>query len=664
MKHTDKETRLSTSPSLPLRKRIGKPEFLLALSASGITFLIFLKALRNGFVNWDDNLYVYGNVFIRSLDARFFEWALTDLHTSANWHPLTWLSHALDYRIWGLDPMGHHLTSVLLHGANTFIVVLLVVTLLEAARRRTGEGGLLTGRDILIAGFTTGLLFGIHPLHVESVAWVSERKDVLCALFFLLSLLSYAKYADGAGEKSRPTLPWLDKRYILAFIFFILALLSKPMAVTLPCVLLLMDWFPYERIGLTGMPRAVVMEKIPFFVPGVALSVLAVLAQASGGALVAFRNIPLQSRLVAGASALISYLREMVLPFNLSPFYPYPKDLSILSFHHVWALLAVTGITAACLLTYIKGSRKLWLAVWAFYVMTLLPVLGIIQVGEQSMADRYTYLPSIGPFLVAGLLVALAFSRLFPAPHRPGRRTFFVAGILGVAALMSFLTIQQIGVWKDGLTLWNDVIRKEPGVSFAYNNRGLVYDEMGLYDKAMDDYDRSVTLEPDFFRPYNNRGVILLKKGLPDEAIGDFDRSIALNPSFDDAYMNRGIAYDRKGLFGRAMEDFGKALSLNPLSYETLINRGVACGSRGMLEEAMRDYSKAVSINPYSDKAFNNRGVIYYRKGLYSKAIADYGRALAINPGFKEAHYNRAMAYLRMGMSGRAEEDLRYAGMR
>jgi tetratricopeptide (TPR) repeat protein len=664
MKRTDKEVRLSTSPSPPFLRKIRNPEILLAFSAAGITFVIFLKALQNGFVNWDDNLYVYGNVFIRSLDARFFRWAFTDFQTSGNWHPLTWLSHALDYRIWGIDPTGHHLTSVLLHAMNTFLVVILVVILLESARRKTKEGALLTGKGILIAGFTTGLLFGIHPLHVESVAWVSERKDVLCAFFYLLSLLLYAGYAEGAEEKPQPARLLLNRKYLLALIFFVLALLSKPMAVTLPLVLLILDWFPYERIGDGKASLAVIVEKAPFFVLSIAFSAVAVLAQASGGSLVGLRSAPLQERLAVAASSLVSYLREMLLPLNLSPFYPYPKEVSLLSFHYLWAFLAVAGITAACLLSYRKRGRKLWLAVWTFYVITLLPVLGLVQIGEQSMADRYSYLPSIGLFLIAGLAVAAVSGRIFAVARRDGRRTIFAAGTLAIVAVMSYITIQQIGVWKDGITLWDDVIGKEPGVSFAYNNRGLVYDDMGLYDRAMKDYDRSIALKPDFFRPYNNRGVLLIKEGMLDEAIRDFDKSIALNPSFDEAYMNRGIAYDRKGLFDKSTEDFSKALSLNPLSYETLINRGVACGARGLLDEAIQNYSKAISINPYSDKAFNNMGVIYYKEGLYDKAVANYSRALAINPGFKEAHYNRAMAYMRLGIADRAAEDLRYAGVK
>jgi tetratricopeptide (TPR) repeat protein len=664
MKRTDKEVRLSTSPSPPFLRKIRNPEILLAFSAAGITFVIFLKALQNGFVNWDDNLYVYGNVFIRSLDARFFRWAFTDLRTSANWHPLTWLSHALDYRIWGIDPTGHHLTSVLLHAMNTFLVVILVVILLESARRKTKEGALLTGKGILIAGFTTGLLFGIHPLHVESVAWVSERKDVLCAFFYLLSLLLYAGYAEGAEEKPQPARLLLNRKYLLALIFFVLALLSKPMAVTLPLVLLILDWFPYERIGDGKASLAVIVEKAPFFVLSIAFSAVAVLAQASGGALVGLRSAPLQERLAVAASSLVSYLGQMVLPLNLSPFYPYPDNVSLSSFHYLLAFLSLALITTACLVAYRRYRRKLWLGAWTFYVITLLPVLGIVRVGEQSMADRYTYLPSLGAFLLAGLTAAWIYGKIFAAPRHNWRKTLFVAGTLGVAAVMSYLTIQQTGVWKDGMTLWNRVIDEEPGVSFAYNNRGLVYDDMGFYDAAMKDYDRAIALKPDFFRPYSNRGVILIREGLLDEAIRDFDKAIALNPAFGEAYMNRAIAYDRKGRFDMAMEDFGRALALDPVSYETLINRGVAYASRGLLDKAIEDYSKAVSINPYSDKAFNNMGVIYYKKGLYDKAVADYGRALAINPGFKEAHYNRAMAYIRLGMSDRAEEDLRYAGVK
>ena len=271
-------------------KRTTNIKYYLAGFVALVTFLIYLTALRNDFINWDDGPYVYENPHIRSLNAAFFKWAFFDFYES-NWHPLTWVSHAVDYAIWGLNPLGHHLTNIILHTINAFIVVFLVIRLLEAWKERTtwnGPPSFLNERAALIAAGTTGLLFGLHPVHVESVAWVAERKDLLCALFFLLSIIAYTKYASGMDKEpvnSNKAPRFFNKNYLAALGLFILALLSKPMAVSLPVVLLVLDWFPFNRIRSGRTLWAAGVEKLPFIALSLVSSIITVLAQKAGGAL-------------------------------------------------------------------------------------------------------------------------------------------------------------------------------------------------------------------------------------------------------------------------------------------------------------------------------------------------------------------------------------------
>ena len=393
-------------------KRTTNSKYYLAGLVSLLTLIIYLAALQNDFVAWDDSIYIVVNPYIRSLNMGFFKWAFFSFY-AGYWAPLTWISHALDYAVWGLNPLGHHLTGIILHAVNSFIVVLLIIKLLEVLKERAQQNEpmpFLHERAILITGGVTGLLFGLHPLHVESVAWVAERKDLLCALFFLLSIMQYTDYAKSVSDGSAPgglLNRYYNKHYLLAVVFFILALLSKPMAVTLPVVLLVLDWYPLQRIQSFQAFRQAAVEKIPFFALSLFSSIITILAQRGGGALSSIETIPLSIRLLVSARALISYLWKMLWPLNLVPFYPYPKqsEMSALSiFEYLLAIAFTLGITAVCVASVKR--QKLWLSVWGFYIVTLIPVLGILQVGGQSMADRYTYLPSLGPFLVMGLIAA------------------------------------------------------------------------------------------------------------------------------------------------------------------------------------------------------------------------------------------------------------------
>ena len=581
-------------------ERTRRFKYTLAGTVAVVTFLVYLAALRNDFINWDDGPYVYDNPHIRSLNAAFFKWAFFDFY-EANWHPLTWLSHALDYALWGLNPLGHHLTNIVLHAINAFIVVFLVIRLLEAWKERAVRNGtpsFLNGRAILIAAGTTGLLFGLHPVHVESVAWVAERKDLLCALFFLLSVIAYTKYASGADKGPvtlNTALRFFKRPYLVTLGLFILALLSKPMAVSLPVVLLILDWHPFNRIRSGRTLWSACVEKLPFFALSLASSIVTILAQRAGGTMTLTDVVPLSTRLLVAVKSLVAYLWKMLLPLDLAPFYPYPKSASLLTVEYFLPLAIVIAVTAACIMTARK--RGLLLSAWSYYIVTLVPVLGIVQVGGQEMADRYTYLPGLGPFLAVGMGVAWVWEK----ERAPARRNLSVTSIsVAMAALaigfLSYSTLQQISIWKNGFVLWNYEIEKAPGVPRAYNNRGLTYDNEGRPDKAIEDFGTAITLDPSYAAAYNNRGMVFGKTGHFDRAIEDFKTAVFLDPTYAKARNNLGTVYAKTGLFDKALEQFNKAILLDQDSAMAYRNRGILYLKTGHPDAAAVDFRKACEL--------------------------------------------------------------------
>ncbi len=563
-------------------QRMPNSVYYLAVSAAVVTFLVYISSLQNTFVSFDDTLYVINNTHIRTFNMAFFRWAFFDFY-AGNWHPLTWISHALDYALWGLNPLGHHLTNVILHALNTAMVVMVTIRLLSLYKRTVASNvGLWLKERGIITGVITGLLFGLHPLHVESVAWVSERKDLLCATFFLLSILAYTKYVsiiDNESARKLLQLRFLNRHYLFALGFFSLALLSKPMAVTLPFVLLLLDWYPFGRSESVREFGTAFIEKCPFIALSVISSILTMLSQESGGAMVMMEVVPLSTRVLVAIKSLIGYLWKIISPVNLIPYYPYPKDVSLFSLPYSLTIVLTVGITCICILKARK--ERLWLSLWAYYVVTLIPVIGIIQVGLQSMADRYSYLPSLGPFLLVGLATAWSWSRVNALKRR---RTIVTLLGISIFALLSaaviYLTFDQIGIWKDSMTLWNYVIEKEPeSVPVAYNNRGLAFEKVGMFDKAIKDYDKAIALNPSYTEPYNNRGILFENMGRFDEAIEEFDKAITLDPSYSLAYNNRGVVFYNMGRFDEAMEDFDKAIALNPSYSDAYHNRELVYNS-------------------------------------------------------------------------------------
>ncbi len=582
--------------------RVRNSKYFVAAVVALLTFAVYLPALQNGFVEWDDGLYVYENTHIRSFDLAFLKWAFFDFYGS-NWHPLTWVSHAVDYALWGLDPRGHHLSSILLHALNTFLLVALVfrlITLSSAALRKEAVNG-DTNRFGLIAAAVTGALFGLHPLHVESVAWVAERKDLLCGLFFLLSISAYAEYAAGiqqTGGFSRS--PRTGRHnYLFALGFFGLALLSKPMAVTLPLVLLILDWHPFGLAESRAGLRASLFEKIPFFALSLASSCLTILAQQGGGAVASVEAIPLPVRIVVAVKSLADYLTRMLIPADLLPFYPYPDAAAVSAAdpRYLIPLVLMAGVTVFCILA--ARRQKLWLAAWVYFIVTLIPVLGLVQVGSQASADRYTYLPGVGPFLIMGAAAARAgeISGMLKRPVT-GRALFgWTAAVLLTAAL-GFATVRQISIWENTFVLWTTVIKKSPGTIHAYLNRGLAFKRKGMLDDAVRDYRTAISINSSSFIAHYNLGNIYLQQGRTDDAITEYRTTLALRPDYAECRNNLGVAYEDQGRIDPAIEQYRAALQLKPGYAEAHYNLGYAYARKGDRQNALEQFTRAVELDP------------------------------------------------------------------
>ena len=625
-----------------------KKTLLAAVITALLTLSVYLPALKNTFVNWDDNDYVYENLHIRSLDLSFFKWAFTSFD-AFNWHPLTWISHAADYAVWGLDPMGHHLTSIVLHGLNTFLVVMLITRLVRIAYKDEDNSWFNLP---LTAGIVTGLLFGLHPVHVESVAWVSERNDLLCAFFFLLSIISYLRYvASSAGRNM----------YIFALLFFALALMSKPMAVTLPVVFIILDMYPLERLSIKKIfskHKKVLIEKIPFFLLSIISSVLTLLAQK--GAMPSLDILPFGTRAAAAMRALGFYITKMLFPVGLAPLYPHPKETSLFSTDYLFFIILAAVILISCIWA-IRKKQKFWAAAWTYYLVTLVPVIGIIQVGVQAAADRYTYLPGLGPMILVGLGTALLLKKV-GSIHGTNliARGSVIVTVIAVTGILSVLTISQIKVWRDPLTLWNSQLAIYSS-HIAHNNRGNIYSELQEYQKAMEDFSRAIELESRYASAYNNRGSIYSMFNEYQKAVWDFNRAIELEPEYASPLYNRGLVFRKLGQDQKAIADYSRAIELNPEYVSAYVNRGNSYSRLKEYQKAIADLSRAIELNPWHASAYYNRGIVYTRSGNYQKAITNLNKAIELNPEYVSAYKNRGMSYLKLGDKSKANKNFQQA---
>lgn len=531
--------------------------YLFAAAIMLLTFVIYLPTLQHQFVDWDDGTYIFDNQNLHPLNIHFIKWAFFSFYSS-NWHPITWLSHGIDWAIWGANPLGHHLVNVIIHSMNTSIVTILSFYLFDCAfkLKNQSEVGVERNKTFLLAACVTGILFGIHPIHVESVAWASERKDLLCALFFMLALLVYIK--DASSEKSSDKEPYMhmcSSRNIICIGLFVMALLSKPMAVSFPFVLLILDWYPLGRIHSITQSFKAIAAKLPLFLLSIISSIITVYAQKSGGSISSITSIPVGDRLLVSAKSLILYLMNMCIPLNLIPFYPYPDKESLLSFSTLAAISLILCICTFCLI--LAKSNRLWMALWGYYTITLLPVIGIVQVGRQAMADRYLYLPGLAFFLLTGVASIWLVERLKNVGYK-----MVITTTLMLTILLSTLTLKQLRIWQDSISLWSHIISSTPRkLHFAYNNRGIAWHRVGNLVNSLADFDSAIQLKPNFSDYHNNRGVLLIKMHRYDEALSDIRMAIELNPNdhspiYNDAYYNMACIYSLRNDTKQACEWF------------------------------------------------------------------------------------------------------------
>lgn len=585
-----------------------------------VTLLVYLPALTNNFVKLDDHDYVVENEHIRSLGLDFFRWAFTSFHAS-NYHPLTWVSHAMDYALWGLNPLGHHLSSIIFHGLNSFLVVLLTVMLLNVNRRRSLRSNDLKvssdGSGLLIAGAMTGLLFGLHPVHVESVAWIAERKDVLSAFFFLLSCMAYLEYAS-AERQTKKSAP-----YFLCLLFFILALLSKPMAVTLPVVLLVLDVYPLNRLkpnrAFTS-DRKVIIEKIPFLILSAASSMITLMAQTK--AIATLEGVPLKIRLMTSVRSLFFYLYKMLWPDDLEILVVYSKSASFNTIEYGGPLLFVLGVTAFCLWFWKK--QKIFLATWTYYVVTLLPVLGIVQVGVQSSADRYTYLPSLGPFILIGVSAAFIWRKAASAEKTFLKSISMVPFVLAVVVL-SYMTMQQIGVWHDNDSLWENKINTgKAKKANQFLAQSKMYLKSGDYAKALMLCNEALKIDQYLLNGYFTRGEIYLSTGNYQYAIADYNTAISFSSDSSDKKL---LNDKRKIAYAMAIKDATKAIEAKPDYADAYFNRGLTYELQEDYPKAVKDFDKTIILTPRDGEAFFHRATVYLKLGDDEKAARDFQTA-------------------------------------
>ncbi len=582
------------------------------------TLLVFWQVSNFDFVNYDDSDYVYENPHVlNGLTWDGVIWAFTT-NCSFNWHPLTWLSLMLDCQLFGANPGLMHLVNLLLHLANTLL-------LFAVLRKMT---------DALWPSAFVAAAFAIHPMHVESVAWIAERKDVLSTLFLLLTLAAYVSYVR------RPGLV----RYVLTVLLFALGLLVKPMLVTLPVLLLLLDYWPLLRFATKGRPLErftapktiktlggksdksvpipdrrrilyrIIAEKVPFFALSAVSSVITFLVQLGSSAVVDINSLPLKYRF---ANAFLSYARytgKLFWPQNLAVFYPFDTD----SFASWQVVMCVLLLIVISIFVIRFGRNRKYLPVgWFWFVGTLVPVIGLVQVGLQGLADRYTYIPYIGLFI----MIAWGLPELLS--KWPQRKIALGLSMVISLTTLGICTHRQVSFWNNSFTLFSHAVEVTQNNYIAHNNLGVAYDKLGRYRDAVEAYKQTIKIKPDYARAHNNLGVTYYKLGRYQDAVESYRQATRIKPDYAEAHDNLGKAY----------------------------------GSLGRYSDAIEAFKQAIRIKPDYADAHINLGVAYYKLGRYQEGIESCKQVITIKPDFVLAHYNLGVTYLATGDKGSALEE-------
>ncbi|HTN70314.1 MAG TPA: tetratricopeptide repeat protein [Methylomirabilota bacterium] len=614
----------SPRPSVPAKKPEMRLDYWVALFIAIVTLAVFFPALRNEFVGWDDFELLVENLNYRGLGWDQLRWMFTTFHTG-HYQPLSWMTFGLDYLLWGMNPFGYHLTNLVLHVANAVLFYFLVLRLLSLALSAPVTP---TDYGLRVAAGFAALFFAIHPLRVESVAWATERRDVLSGLFFLATLICYLQAARVPQDTYRR---WLGA----ALICYGLSLLSKASGATLPIVLLVLDVYPLRRLGWGAgkwfgpSTRRTWWEKVPFLLFAAVASVTAPLAQSDAGAVASLRAYGVASRLAQSLYGLAFYLWKTILPTDLSPFYEVPPNLNPFA----WPFL-LSGAVVSVVSIGLFVLRRRWpagLAGWVCYVVIVAPVLGFVQSGRQMVADRYSYLSCLAWAILAG--AGLYYLWRCGVDRRSGQKPFLFA--TGAAAMMiillGVLTWRQVGVWHDTDTLWKRVLAVTDKSTFrsgtAHHLVGRFYSDRGDLDRAIEHLRLSIEIEPTDSTTYSDLGAALARQGKLEEAIQNLQHALSLNPRLSLAHFNLGNAFALQGRFAEATEHLENALRIKP------------------------DYAEA----------YNNLGKVLAAQGQLDRAIDLFRRAIQVQPNFADAHRSLAMALHEKGRTDEATQELQEA---
>jgi tetratricopeptide (TPR) repeat protein len=596
------------------------------------TLLAYGRVLTCGFTNFDDPNYITENSHVSSgLSAGNLAWAFTTGHAS-NWHPLTWISHMVDCQIFGLHAAGHHAVNLLFHLANTLL-------LFGILKRMTGA----IWRSAAVAA-----LFAWHPLHVESVAWLSERKDVLSAFFWLLTMRAYLRYVEEFKVHS----PKFKACYVMALVWFVCGLMSKPMVVTLPFVLILLDYWPLRRIlssGEAGTPapgtvsfRRALLEKAPMLALALIASLITFFVQQHGGAVRSLESLPFQER---AANALVSYVRymgDLFWPRDLAVFYPFPGHIAGWQWGGAAALLAVVTLGAFSL----RRRHPFLITGWLWYLGTLVPVIGLVQVGTQAMADRYTYLPSIGWFIALAWGAGEAVQRL-PRTKLP----VLAAGGAALVACLA-LTVVQTGYWKNSRTLFSHAIAVTKDNTLAHVNLGEAYDKEGNAELAKAEFMKALQINPESASTLNGLGEVLAHGGDTANAVKYFDSALSRRPFFGDAHYNLGNVFAATGDYVQAAAHYAEAVRAKPDSPDAHNNLGAMLVKMGRWDDAANEFKTALRLNPNFPEAEDELGGVLAKLGQTDAARQHYAVAVRLKPDF--AHAQNRLGFM-LAKSGRID---------
>ena len=589
-----------------------------------ITSVAFFPALQNNFVNFDDHTYVYENPkVVAGLTRSGITWAFTHFHSS-NWHPLTWLSHMLDCQLYGLNAGGHHFTSALLHAV---VVILLFIVL----QKMTGA--------VWRAAFVAAV-FAIHPLRVESVAWISERKDILSGLFFMLTLAAYVKHARAPSVG----------RYLVVVLLYAFGLMCKPMLVSLPLVLLLLDYWPLRRFTDLSSARRLFIEKLPLIGLTAVSCLVTLFAQRSTTA--SIEQVPLVWRTGNAAVACMIYIVQMAWPIDLAPYYPHPV-FYLPTWQIVLAIIALISISTAAV--FWRRERPYVFTGWFWYLIMLIPVIGIVQVGSQAHADRYTYLPQIG------LYVLVSWSAAHLVARRRAGLPILTAAAAIVLLSLTWIARAQVRYWHDSETLWKHSLAVTEANPYPYYGLGELHLARGETNKAIAEFRMALHLRPKSPYAHDVLGFALTKAGQLDEAADHLNAAIRILPNHPMAHLHLGNALLQKGQTNDAIKEFEHELALQPDHAPARCNLAIALLNQGKLNQAIVQYEKTIELRPDYAEAYYGLGNCYLEQGDPEKAATQYERALKLSPRLVEARNNLATILCQKGEIDRAISELEEA---